>query len=206
MKMLTGGDPVTARFLNREFFTFTPVAKFVLAVNHKPRVRDYSPGFWRRMRLVPFEARFEGKAADRPLEEKLLTELPGILAWGVRGCLEWRERGLEPPGPWRRRPPGTAPTVTRSSDSSPSVVAADEARLHGAAAWAAYASGPSRRGSARLSASPATASSGCLRATSQASHQGRQHLPRRAPPRCGGAHPAGGGEGVKAVRADPGFP
>ena len=94
MKMLTGGDPVTARFLNHEFFTFTPVAKFMLAVDHKPHVRDYSMGFWRRLRLIPFEAQFQGDAADRELDRKLLAELPGVLAWAVRGCLEWQQRPL----------------------------------------------------------------------------------------------------------------
>ena len=97
MKMLTGGDPVTARFLNHEFFTFVPVAKYILAANHKPRVRDFSHGFWRRTRLVPCEARFEGGGADKHLEEKLLAELPGILAWAAKGYREYERRGLEPP-------------------------------------------------------------------------------------------------------------
>jgi putative DNA primase/helicase len=53
IKALTGGDPITARFLNHEFFTFQPAAKFWLGVNHKPRVRDESKGFWRRIALLP---------------------------------------------------------------------------------------------------------------------------------------------------------
>ncbi len=113
LKMLTGGDPVTARFLHREFFTFVPVAKFVLAVNHKPRVLDYSYGFWRRMCLVPFEARFADGSADKHLNAKLASELPGILAWAVRGHLEWRARGLEPPSVVR------AATESYRADSDP---------------------------------------------------------------------------------------
>jgi putative DNA primase/helicase len=31
------------------------------------------------------------------LPQKLEAELPGILAWMIRGCLDWRERGLSPP-------------------------------------------------------------------------------------------------------------
>jgi hypothetical protein len=50
MKMLAGQDPVTARFLHGEFFTFVPNAKFWLAVNHKPMVNDDSTGFWRKIR------------------------------------------------------------------------------------------------------------------------------------------------------------
>ncbi len=47
IKALTGGDPITARFLYSESFTYEPVAKFWLAVNHLPRVRDdsYSSGY-----------------------------------------------------------------------------------------------------------------------------------------------------------------
>jgi putative DNA primase/helicase len=34
---------------------------------------------------------------DQDLIDKLSEELPGILAWAVRGCLEWQETGLKPP-------------------------------------------------------------------------------------------------------------
>ena len=96
MKALTGGDEVTARFLRREFFTFRPVAKFWLAVNHKPRVTDDSHGFWRRVRLIPFLRRFTDDG-DQDLPAKLEAELPGILAWAVRGALAWQTDGLRPP-------------------------------------------------------------------------------------------------------------
>lgn len=96
IKALTGGDPITARFLHHEFFTFQPVAKFWLSVNHKPKVSDDSYGFWRRVRLIPFLRQFR-QDADPDLEKKLRAELPGILAFCVRGCLEWQKRGLQPP-------------------------------------------------------------------------------------------------------------
>jgi putative DNA primase/helicase len=94
VKALTGGDPVTARFLHKEFFTFRPAAKFWLGVNHKPRVTDDSHGFWRRVRLVPFTQQFPG---DKRLEPQLEAEAPGILRWAVEGCRLWQERGLDPP-------------------------------------------------------------------------------------------------------------
>ncbi|MFC1888845.1 phage/plasmid primase, P4 family [Thermodesulfobacteriota bacterium] len=97
IKAMTGGDPVTARFLHNEYFTYFPTFKILLAVNHKPLVRDDSYGFWRRVRLIPFEQKFEGESDDKRLDEKLLDEAPGILAWAVRGCLEWQRRGLESP-------------------------------------------------------------------------------------------------------------
>lgn len=97
VKALTGCDPITARFLHSEFFTFKPVAKFWLSVNHKPRVADDSYGFWRRVRLIPFQRQFRDEEADPNLETKLIEELPGILAFFVRGCRHWQARGLKPP-------------------------------------------------------------------------------------------------------------
>ena len=44
VKQLTGGDPVTARFLHRENFTFTPQLKLWLAANHKPRITGTDHG------------------------------------------------------------------------------------------------------------------------------------------------------------------
>lgn len=96
LKALTGGDEITARFLHGEFFSFVPVAKFWLAVNHKPRVSDDSHGFWRRVRLIPFLRRFT-EDGDQNLATKLEAELPGILAWAVRGALAWQAEGLRPP-------------------------------------------------------------------------------------------------------------
>jgi putative DNA primase/helicase len=96
IKAISGCDPITARYLHQEYFTFYPHLKLWLFVNHKPKVIDDSFGFWRRVRLIPFTNQFTGRADDRRLSEKLRAEAPGILAWLVRGCLEWQKRGLEP--------------------------------------------------------------------------------------------------------------
>lgn len=96
VKALTGGDPVTARFLNAEFFTYTPVLKLWLSTNKLPLVSDLSFGFWRRVRLIPFGRVFMGDEIDKDLDTKLAAETPGILTWIVRGALAWQERGLEP--------------------------------------------------------------------------------------------------------------
>jgi putative DNA primase/helicase len=95
VKMLTGGDPVSARFLHSEFFEFTPAAKFWLAVNHKPVVRDDSHGFWRRIRLIPFTRTFP---VNPNLDRELHAERPGILVWAVEGCRAWQAEGLAAPG------------------------------------------------------------------------------------------------------------
>ena len=53
--------------------------------------------FWRRVHVLPFNETFEGERQDKNRGEMLLEELPGILSWAVRGCLEWQRIGLNPP-------------------------------------------------------------------------------------------------------------
>lgn len=96
IKTITGRDPITARFLYGKEFTFEPDFKLWLSVNHLPRVHDDSAGFWSRPHQVPFEQSYEGRE-DRTLKDRLIDEAEGILAWAVRGALEWQEKGLAPP-------------------------------------------------------------------------------------------------------------
>jgi len=97
VKLLTGGDTVTARFLYHEFFEFRPVFKLFLACNHKPIIRGTDNAVWRRIRLVPFTVTIPEEEQDRNLPAKLRAEAEGVLAWAVRGCLEWQREGLKPP-------------------------------------------------------------------------------------------------------------
>ncbi|MET7939684.1 phage/plasmid primase, P4 family [Streptomyces sp. NPDC005302] len=97
VKQLTGGDPVTCRFLNQNPFTYVPNFLLIVAGNYKPAILSQDLGVWRRVKLVPFEATFRGAKADRSLPAKLREEAEGILAWAVRGAQEWYATGLEEP-------------------------------------------------------------------------------------------------------------
>ena len=97
IKDMTGGDTMTARFLHREFFDFKPAFKLWLRGNHKPEIRGTDEGIWRRIRLIPFIVTIPAEERDPVLADKLAEELPGILAWAVRGCLEWQRTGLAMP-------------------------------------------------------------------------------------------------------------
>ena len=46
---------------------------------------------------MPFTQTFEGDKRDRCLGDKLRAEADGILAWMVRGCLDWQKQGLGEP-------------------------------------------------------------------------------------------------------------
>jgi P4 family phage/plasmid primase-like protien len=97
IKQVTGGDKITARFLYHEFFEFTPQFKLFLVSNHKPRIVGTDEALWRRIRLIPFAVTIPRHERDLQLLDKLRRELPGILAWALRGCLNWLEKGLGEP-------------------------------------------------------------------------------------------------------------
>ncbi len=99
VKRLTGGDPVSARLMRQDFFTFTPTHKLWLGCNHLPRVADPSAAMWRRIRLVPFAVSIPPEDREQDLDHHLVEEEgPEILRWLVDGCLLWRRHGLAPPG------------------------------------------------------------------------------------------------------------
>lgn len=107
LKQATGGDRLSGRFLFKDFFSFTPTHKLQLSTNHKPLVRGQDVAIWRRLFLVNYYASYgtqeqvEQKlrlfVGDRELPVKLRAEAVGILAWLVRGAMEWYLTGLQPP-------------------------------------------------------------------------------------------------------------
>ncbi len=97
IKALTGGDKISARFMRQDFFEFEPQFKLVIAGNHKPGIRNIDEAMRRRLHLIPFLVTIPPEHRDKNLTERLLAERDGILAWAVRGCLEWQTVGLSPP-------------------------------------------------------------------------------------------------------------
>ena len=97
VKQLTGGDTIVARGLHQSPIEFTPQFKIWLAANHRPLIRGTDHAIWRRIILIPFDVTIPPEQRDKKLAEKLCKELPGILNWAIKGCLEWQEHGLVPP-------------------------------------------------------------------------------------------------------------
>jgi putative DNA primase/helicase len=95
IKALTGGDPISARFMRQDFFTYQPAFKLVIAGNHKPGLRGVDEAIRRRFYLVPFTITIA--KPDKELLEKLRAEWPGILQWAIEGGLEWQRIGLAAP-------------------------------------------------------------------------------------------------------------
>lgn len=97
VKLLTGGDTISARFLYGEYFEFKPTHKIFLATNHKPNMGGTDDAIWRRIRLIPFSVTIPPEERDPELQAKLKHELPGILNWAIEGFNKWRQEGLGEP-------------------------------------------------------------------------------------------------------------
>jgi len=97
IKQLTGGDRVSARFMRQDFFEYAPQFKLVIAGNHKPGLRSVDEAIKRRFNLILFDVVIPVEERDTRLARKLKREWPGILAWMIEGCIDWRRRGLDAP-------------------------------------------------------------------------------------------------------------
>ena len=93
-KYIMSMGTVKARHLNKEHFEFKQTWKLHMDCNHKPVIRGSDPAIWNRIALIPFDVTIPDEEIDRELPAKLRAESPGILAWAVRGCLDWQRHGL----------------------------------------------------------------------------------------------------------------
>ncbi len=91
IKNMTGGDRMAARFLYKENFEFEPTFKIFLIANDKPLIRGEDSAMWERVKLIPFKQFIPLAERDKDLGEKLKEEGKGILAWMVKGCLDWQK-------------------------------------------------------------------------------------------------------------------
>ncbi len=107
VKLFTGNDELRARNPNDKYETaFKPSHTLFLLTNFRPHADASDMAFWQRVYIIPFNlmylideepAKPNQRKADKDLSEKLKKEASGILAWLVRGCLEWQKIGLNPP-------------------------------------------------------------------------------------------------------------
>jgi putative DNA primase/helicase len=103
VKLLTGGDMLTARHMRQDFFAFRPSHTLVMLSNYRPEADATDAALWRRVQLVPFDVVIPEAQRDVELAEKLKSEASGILRWIVDGALEWQRIGLSPPAAVREQ-------------------------------------------------------------------------------------------------------
>lgn len=97
IKLVTGGEPIQARHLNRDFFKFYPQFKLTISGNYRPSISGSDEGIWRRMRLVPFNVFIPREERDIHLADKLRREASGILNRLLDGLRAWCDNGLSEP-------------------------------------------------------------------------------------------------------------
>ena len=105
VKDLSGGGEIPVRPLYaKDYYKIKPTHLLVLLTNHKPHADASDSAFWDRLRLITFNMRFvdnpqdtNERSKDAKLWDTLEREAAGILAWLVRGCLEWQRSGLATP-------------------------------------------------------------------------------------------------------------
>lgn len=95
IKQMTGGDPITARFMRQNFFTYRPQFKLIIIGNNKPALKNVDDAIKRRFNIIGFNHKPE--KADHLLEFKLKDEYPQILRWMINGCADWLHNGLVRP-------------------------------------------------------------------------------------------------------------
>ena len=104
IKALTGGEPLSARFMRRDLFEFMPAFKLALSGNSLPTLLNCGRAMRRRFNLVPFDQ--VPSTPDLELGDKLQAEWPSILSWAIEGCALWQQEGL-----------GTAAVIEAETDN-----------------------------------------------------------------------------------------
>lgn len=92
IKALVAGDTMNVRMIRKEPFMLHPTCKLWWAMNSFPAVADSSNGFWRRVRMIPFNRQFDENERILDLKQRLDTELPGIFNWVMQGLKRLRDR------------------------------------------------------------------------------------------------------------------
>lgn len=91
-KMLSGEDPVQANRKYGQQFQFTNQCLIAFSANELPTVSEASRAYAERMKPFEFPNSFAGRE-DKTLEDKLMAELPGILARWVKAYGRFLARG-----------------------------------------------------------------------------------------------------------------
>jgi P4 family phage/plasmid primase-like protien len=95
LKRMTGGESLRCERKFEHGFNFRPQYKLWLCGNHEPEISDTTNSIWNRLKKIPFIVRINAEERVKDYDTKLVAEHgPAILAWLVKGCLEWQCVGL----------------------------------------------------------------------------------------------------------------
>lgn len=88
LKQATGGDLMYFNPKHQKPFSAPFTAKLIICTNERPAFTDRSNGIWRRLIMLPFTVSIAPEDQDPELEQKLATELSGILNWAIQGAID----------------------------------------------------------------------------------------------------------------------
>ena len=87
VKQLCSTDDIFAEKKYKDPFSFTPCHTLVLYTNHLPRVSASDDGIWRRLIVIPFNAKIEGKSDIKNFADHLYHNAgDAILSWIIEGA------------------------------------------------------------------------------------------------------------------------
>lgn len=94
IKQLCSTDDIFAEKKYKAPFFFTPTHTVILYTNHLPRVGATDDGIWRRLIVIPFKAKFEGKSDMKNFASVLQEKAgPAVLSWIIEGARKVIESG-----------------------------------------------------------------------------------------------------------------
>ena len=98
IKRLTGGDPITGRYLHKnDAVSFNPSHQLVLITNDAPRLPADDPAVWARVKRIPWDVEIPDDEQDPALPAKLQNEVDAVLGWLLAGLAAYRVQGLDEP-------------------------------------------------------------------------------------------------------------
>lgn len=87
VKQLCSTDEIYAEKKYKDPFSYTPTHTLVLYTNHMPKVGAIDKGTWRRLIVIPFDAKIEGSADIKNYADYLFEKAGGaILTWVIEGA------------------------------------------------------------------------------------------------------------------------
>lgn len=102
VKQLASTDQIYAEKKYKAPFAFTPSHTLILYTNHLPRVGAMDAGIWRRLIVIPFEAKIEGASDIKNYADYLYQHAGGaILAWIMEGARLIHAENYHPSAPAR---------------------------------------------------------------------------------------------------------
>ncbi len=96
VKQLCSVDPIEAEKKYKDPFHFDPSHTLVLYTNHLPKVSANDDGTWRRLIVIPFNAKIKGKSDIKNYGDYLFENAgPAILGWVIDGAQKAINKGFK---------------------------------------------------------------------------------------------------------------